>query len=260
MEVYVITHDTPNRFRIPSSLPLASACRYLIQAAFQAGRRTLLLNTLSVIITGAVIEISLSACHSTAAAITGGVVGATVIGSRAVGSEIQQTYYLGVFDPQGQVPAQVYRLRVHGQGSALGFTKFASGWEPAVIADTLGTNIGFDKDTANVTINPAAKGQTSDLKTDRRLLMFGPEGFREAPADQRLVIVMGSDPSKYFAAIDTALGAVSDGKAKQKDQQSTSQLSQSLLQQLTKLDAERDELHHLSKEIDRAIPAQEGAQ
>jgi hypothetical protein len=38
--------------------------------------------------------------------------------------------------------------------------------------------------------------------------MFGPEGFREAPRDHRLVIVMGSSPQKFFSAVDSALGLV----------------------------------------------------
>jgi hypothetical protein len=38
--------------------------------------------------------------------------------------------------------------------------------------------------------------------------MFGPEGFREAPRDHRLVVVMGSDPSVFFSAVDEALGSV----------------------------------------------------
>src|ERR1700676_4646298 len=94
---------------------------------------------------GAFVVGSLSACHTTAQTVALSVVGATVVGARSVGSEIQQTYYLGVFDPQGQVPTQVYRLRVHGQGSAIGFTKFASGWAPSIIADSLGSTISFDK-------------------------------------------------------------------------------------------------------------------
>jgi hypothetical protein len=39
-------------------------------------------------------------------------------------------------------------------------------------------------------------------------MLFGPEGFREAPANHRLVIVMGSDPSAFFQGVDQALGIV----------------------------------------------------
>src|SRR6266849_1933566 len=46
----------------------------------------------------------------TAGAIAGGVVGVTIAGGYSPGNEIEQVYYLGVFDPQEQVPATVYRL------------------------------------------------------------------------------------------------------------------------------------------------------
>jgi hypothetical protein len=48
----------------------------------------------------------------------------------------------------------------------------------------------------------------ASIKTGRRLIQFGPEGFREAPANHRLVIVMGSSPDKFFEAIDETLGNV----------------------------------------------------
>src|SRR5262245_33562546 len=71
------------------------------------------------------------------------VAGVTVAGGRSPGQEIEQVYYLGVFDPQDQVPPSVYRVTVHGQASVLGLTKFASGWVPADIADSLNTQIGY---------------------------------------------------------------------------------------------------------------------
>ena len=46
------------------------------------------------------------------------------------------------------------------------------------------------------------------MLTGRRLVMFGPEGFREAPKDHRLVVVMGSNPDAFFSAVDEALGVV----------------------------------------------------
>ena len=49
--------------------------------------------------------------------------------------------------------------------------------------------------------------------------MFGPEGFREAPKDHRLVIVMGASPEAFFGAIDRALGIVAD--VRQGSRQST---------------------------------------
>ena len=56
-----------------------------------------------------------------------------------------------------------------------------------------------------------ASSEPSDAKdtsalSGRRLMMFGPEGFREAPRNHRLVVVMGSSPEKFFSAVDEALG------------------------------------------------------
>ena len=39
--------------------------------------------------------------------------------------------------------------------------------------------------------------------------MFGPDGFREAPANHRLVIVMGSQADVFFSQMDKALGEYS---------------------------------------------------
>src|SRR6266850_8359765 len=41
--------------------------------------------------------------------------GITAAGGRSPGHEIEQVYYLGVFDPQDQVSPAVYRVTVHGQ-------------------------------------------------------------------------------------------------------------------------------------------------
>jgi len=195
-------------------------------------------------------SMQLSGCHTTAARVTGGVVATTILGSRAVGSEMQQTYYLGVLDPQGQIPPQIYRLRVHGQGSVLGFTKFASGWVPAPIADSLGSRMEFEKDTANTNITAASSDTASNITAGRRLVMFGPEGFREAPKGHRLVIVMGSNPNAYFKGIEDALGNIAVVTAKQKDQA----LSEDLFKSLIKLNTERDSLSSMSKDLDLDIP------
>ncbi len=40
------------------------------------------------------------------------------------------------------------------------------------------------------------------------MILFGPEGFREAPVDHRLVVVMGSSPEKFFSMVDQTLGIV----------------------------------------------------
>lgn len=149
---------------------------------------------------------TLAACGSTEET-AGLLVGLTALGAQSPSSEIQQTYYLGVFDPQEQVPPSVYRVRVHGQSSFISVARFATGWVPAEFADALGTSISFNKDTGKVEFDKAEALKTS-ITNGRRLIVFGPEGFRESPGNHRLVIAMGSSPETYFNAINEALGTI----------------------------------------------------
>ena len=98
--------------------------------------------------------------------------------SRAPTSEIQQVYYLGVFDPLEQVPPTVYRVTVHGQASAISAMRFASGWVPAHLIDSLQSRVTQDMDSGDVGVSGGEN--LSRIKTGRRLIQFGPEGFREA--------------------------------------------------------------------------------
>jgi hypothetical protein len=136
--------------------------------------------------------------------------GATLYASQAPTNEIEQIYYLGAFDPQDQVPPTIYRVTVRGQSSALSQMKFASGWVQASLIDTLQSRVGFAADSDKTTIDQAAAAGESPtgLKIGRRLMLFGPEGFREAPRDHRLVIVMGASPDKFFASLDQSLGFI----------------------------------------------------
>ena len=138
--------------------------------------------------------LGLTACENIEGTVALGVVGATLVGAQSPSHEIQQIYYLGVFDPQDQLPPQVYRVRVHGQASFVSLVNFASGWVPANLIDSLGTTVSLNKQTGGVKFQKAGEDETAPLKTGRRLVVFGPEGFREAPADHRLVVVMGSSP------------------------------------------------------------------
>lgn len=52
--------------------------------------------------------------------------GTTLLGARTPANEIEQIYYLGVFDPQEQLEPMVYRVRVHGQASPISGMKFGS--------------------------------------------------------------------------------------------------------------------------------------
>lgn len=160
--------------------------------------------------------IALSACGSVEGTLAAGVGGVTALGGRAPSHEIEQTYYLGVFDPEEQVPPALYRVRVNGQSALFNDTNYSSGWVPAYIADSLGANLEFDRETSELKIDGGAAEHRVNLKTGKRLMMFGPEGFREAPADHRLVIVMGSNPDDYFNALSETLGEVSDEVVKQR--------------------------------------------
>ena len=80
--------------------------------------------------------------------LTGAIIGGTIIGAAAPTSDIRQIYYLGMFDPQGQLPPQMYRIRVNGQSSFLSKVNFASGWVPAPLVDSLGGQVTQAKDGA----------------------------------------------------------------------------------------------------------------
>jgi hypothetical protein len=140
---------------------------------------------------------------------------ATGLGAMTPGHEIEQIYYLGSFDPQEQVPPALYRVRVRGQASIISWMRFGSGWVPADLIDSLGSSVEIDKTDSKITMTKVGNDQISKLTIGRRLMQFGPEGFREVPKDHRLVILMGSNPSKFFRAIDEALGAVTTAKAAQ---------------------------------------------
>jgi hypothetical protein len=172
-------------------------------------------------------------------------IGGTAFLAHSPNNEIEQIYYLGVFDPQEQVPATVYRVRVHGQASAFNFTRFASGWVPADVIDSLGTRINFEKDEGAPKTDDTGK-MNNALPTGRKLVLFGPEGFRQAPKDHRLVVVMGSSPEKFFKAIDISLGII----PKVKEQQHNTKLRQEMFEALLHLGNERQRLDELAKDVD----------
>lgn len=176
----------------------------------------------------------------------------TAVGARSPTHEIEQIYYLGVFDPQEQLPPAVYRVRVHGQASFISFMRFASGWVRADLIDSLGTGIKFEGKEGDISITKGDEGMLSSLKTGRRLVMFGPEGFREAPKDHRLVIVMGSSPEEFFKAIDESIGVVSEVMEEQRN----TKLSQELFEALAKIKSERERLAELKNDIKTDLPEQ----
>ena len=123
--------------------------------------------------------------------------------------DLEQTYYLGSFDPAGQLPPTLYRIRVRGQSSILNSTKFASSWVPAEVVDALTGSLTLDNKSGKVTVEKDPGSVVSGLNdSGRRLMQFGPEGFRSAPKGHRLVILMGADPEAVEQAFSTALGTV----------------------------------------------------
>lgn len=198
----------------------------------------------------------ITACGTLQGSIALGAIGATALGASTVTTEIEQTYYLGVFDPQDQLPPEVYRVRVHGQASFIGFTRFASGWVPAEVVDSLGSQIGFEKGSTQLKITPAAADHQSTPQPGRRLVMFGPEGFREAPKGHRLVVVMGSDPEAFFSAIDQSLGVV----AQVMNEQRNDALARTLFEQLVLVKSQRERLADLAKDVTVELAASGGAQ
>jgi hypothetical protein len=186
--------------------------------------------------------------------ITIGAIAGTVVGAYSPAQEIEQVYYLGVFDPHDQVqPQQVYRVTVRGQASAISGMKFGSGWVHASLIDSLTTRAGFGKDDDRVSLDGGDKEQLANLKTGRRMVMFGPEGFREAPKDHRLVIVMGASPEKFFQALDESLGAV----AKVRRDQVDPAIVRKLLDERERIRGEQQRLADLEKDVAAALPAQQ---
>ena len=132
--------------------------------------------------------------------------------SLAPSAEIEQTYYLGSFDPRGQLPPAIYRIRVRGQSSILNATRFASSWVPAEVVDSLSGSLAIDAKNGKLSIERDSATSSSLADAGRRLMLFGPEGFREAPTGHRLVVIMGSDPQMVEQAFSEALGSVAQVK------------------------------------------------
>jgi len=185
-----------------------------------------------------------SGCTTTNDTIAAGI-GAAAFLAHSPNNEIEQIYYLGVYDPQEQVPPTVYRVRVHGQASAMSFMRFSSGWVPADVIDSLGTSVHFEKTGGGLKIEDAEKLNNA-LPTGRKLVLFGPEGFRPAPQNHRLVIVMGSNPEGFFKAIDESLGMISEVKVQQRNRK----LQQEVFTELLQISNERQRLDELAKDVD----------
>lgn len=174
--------------------------------------------------------------------------GGTALAGIMPGNQIEQIYYLGAFDPYEQLPPAVYRVRVQGQASAISQMKFGSGWVHASVADSLNADIGFDPSAdfgKGLTVAKHKSDSQNPINAGRRLVLFGPEGFREAPKDHRLVIVMGSSPEKYFNAVDKTMGLLNSAT------RTAGQVKQELFDEQRGARKEQDELEAISKAIQK---------
>ena len=205
------------------------------------------------VVAASVIGAGLSGCAQPAGNIAL-VTSTSVLGGQAPGQEIEQVYYLGIFDPQEQVPESVYRLTVRGQGSAIGLMRFASGWVPANLVDTLNTSFDFNKDTGNIQIQNKQDAPEQGIPTGRRLMLFGPEGFRPAPKDHRLVIVMGASPESFFNAVGSSLEAINKVSLENRN----SSASRLLTGEMLRLQNERERLSDLKAEVATELPEPKG--
>lgn len=180
--------------------------------------------------------------------------GGTALAGTMPGNQLEQIYYLGVFDPYEQLPPAVYRIRVRGQASAISLMKFGSGWVHASVADSLNTDIGFDPSAGfgeGLTVKQKSSSQ-GPINPGRRLVLFGPEGFREAPKDHRLVIVMGSSPEDYFKAIDKTMGLLNPAA------RTNGQVKQELFDEQREARKEQAALETISKTFDKGESKPEG--
>lgn len=200
------------------------------------------------------LAVATTGCNSLPQNIALGVAITTAVGAVIPGHDIEQVYYLGSFDPQEQVPPALYRVRVRGQASIISWMRFGSGWVPAELIDSLGSSVEINKADGNIAFTKADSDQLAKLKIGRRLVQFGPEGFREVPKNHRLVLVMGSDPEDFFAAMDEALGAVSQAKA----DQDRAALNRLLFEAMASVRAEKQVVEAQLEAAKEQLPASEG--
>jgi len=107
------------------------------------------------------------------------------------------------------------------------------------MADSLTSRIEYDE-KGTLGVSKSSNAPVS-LQTGRRLILFGPEGFREAPRDYRLVIIMGTDPSKYFQSVSDVMSKVAAGGRTTEN----SALVTSILLALTKAESDKDDLQRI---------------
>lgn len=207
-----------------------------------------------------VLLLGVAGCDSLEGKMALGVTALTAYGAQTPVHEVQQTYYLGVFDPQSQVDPTVYRVRLHGQASAINTVNFRSGWLPSMAVDSLGTTVKWDETSGQIKIVPRDQdggASGAGFKTGRRLVAFGPEGFRESPGNERLVVYMGSSPEEYFNAVNEAFSTVASATQPTQADPDTTKFNQDIIGILNQVSVERQHLDALNLERTVALPKDE---
>jgi hypothetical protein len=202
----------------------------------------------------ALVSILLGGCGSPNARLASEIATGAGLGLRSPTHDLEQIYYLGVFDPREQIPETIYRVIVKGQSSGLwGLrTKYASGWVPAGLVDSLNSKVWVDPKTNDApTVTPGTNATPTSALTSRRLVLFGPEGFREAPRDHRLVIVMGQSPEAFFNAVDSALGQIAGVRI----ERANAGLQTDLFQRLLAIKEEQSQFQQMETDLAKTFPA-----
>lgn len=116
-----------------------------------------------------------------------------------VPTRIHTIHYLGVFDPQDQVPPELYRIDISGRAGAFSNVKYGSGWVPARQADLLVQDIRPD-DQGRISVT-GDETRTVSVTPRRRFFEIGPFAVATEPDDGRFVVVMSADPDYFFKKI-----------------------------------------------------------
>lgn len=178
--------------------------------------------------------------------VAAGIVAGTAIGGVIPGSGLEQTYYLGIYDPRDQVPQAFYRITVRGQASMINTqTRFASGWVPAALIDGLSSDVSAKLSGGPVEVSGSSLNVPELTDPVKRMFLLGPEGIRVSPGGHRLVIVMGSSPEKFFAAVDEALGTLSLVEVEEADRTTRDAITR----EYRRLQDEREELQALKLRV-----------
>jgi len=114
-------------------------------------------------------------------------------------TNVKTTHYLGVFDPQEQVPAELYRITIEGNAGVFSKVNYATGWVPANAADLLSVDVRPSQD-GKIEIT-GDQSKTVTVGARRQFFEIGPTGVATQPEDGRFVVVMSSNPDYFFKKV-----------------------------------------------------------